>query len=68
MEQQQEDEERMLRPGQVAKKFGVDPKTLARWAKGGLIPSVRTPKGHRRYRESEVKKLLEGGRTVVVIR
>lgn len=54
--------ERMLVSSEVAALFSVDPKTVARWADIGKIPSVRTPGGHRRYRESEVRALLDGTR------
>lgn len=50
--------ERLLRPGEVALLFRVDPKTVSRWAEGGRIGSIRTPGGHRRFRESEVIELL----------
>jgi excisionase family DNA binding protein len=38
--------------------FRVDPKTVTRWASAGRIGSIRTPGGHRRFRESEVSALL----------
>jgi excisionase family DNA binding protein len=50
--------ERLLTPGEVAGLFRVDPKTVTRWATAGRIGSIRTPGGHRRFRESEVKTLL----------
>ncbi|MGH3439164.1 MAG: BldC family transcriptional regulator [Sciscionella sp.] len=50
--------ERLLTPGEVASLFRVDPKTVTRWATAGRIGSIRTPGGHRRFRESEVKSLL----------
>jgi excisionase family DNA binding protein len=50
--------ERLLTPGEVASLFRVDPKTVTRWATAGRIGSIRTPGGHRRFRESEVKALL----------
>lgn len=53
-------EDRLLTPGEVAALFRVDPKTVTRWAAAGRISSIRTPGGHRRFRESEVKKLLLG--------
>ena len=52
-------EDRMLSPAEVAQEFGVNPKTVTRWAKAGKIAAVRTLGGHRRYRTSEVKRLLE---------
>jgi excisionase family DNA binding protein len=53
--------ERLLTPGEVAALFRVDPKTVTRWAAAGRISSIRTPGGHRRFRESEVKALLAAG-------
>jgi excisionase family DNA binding protein len=52
--------ERLLTPGEVATLFRVDPKTVTRWAASGRISSIRTPGGHRRFRETEVRELLEG--------
>jgi excisionase family DNA binding protein len=52
--------ERLLTPGEVAALFRVDPKTVTRWAAPGRISSIRTPGGHRRFRESEVRALLRG--------
>ena len=53
-----ENPERLLTPGEVALMFRVDPKTVTRWASSGRIGSIRTPGGHRRFRESEVTGLL----------
>lgn len=50
--------ERLLTPGEVATLFRVDPKTVTRWATAGRIGSIRTPGGHRRFREVEVQSLL----------
>jgi excisionase family DNA binding protein len=47
--------ERLLTPGEVALIFRVDPKTVTRWAAAGGIGCIRTPGGHRRFRESDVK-------------
>ena len=52
--------ERLLTPGEVAALFRVDPKTVTRCAASGRISSIRTPGGHRRFRESEVRALLRG--------
>jgi excisionase family DNA binding protein len=46
--------EPLLTPKQVAARFAVDPKTVTRWARSGKLPSIKTPGGHRRYRESVV--------------
>ena len=60
-------QERLLTPGEVATLFRVDPKTVTRWAAAGRIGSIRTPGGHRRFRESEVRALLEDGRRVAAV-
>lgn len=51
--------ERLLRPGQVADLFHVDAKTVRRWAKAGRLNAIRTVGGHRRFREAEVRELLQ---------
>ncbi len=59
--------DRLLTPREVAGIFHVHVKTLVRWTKptaDGSAPRlkpVRTPGGHRRYRESEIRALLRGG-------
>jgi excisionase family DNA binding protein len=60
LEEQQMDgqSDRLLTPGEVAALFRVDPKTVTRWAASGRISSIRTPGGHRRYREVEIRALL----------
>ena len=55
-----DDAETLLTPAEVAALFRVDPKTVTRWAKAGKLTSIRTLGGHRRYLESEVRRLLEG--------
>ena len=50
--------ETLLTPAEVANIFRVDPKTVTRWAKAGKLTAIRTLGGHRRYRQTEVQKLL----------
>ncbi|MEI2730972.1 MAG: BldC family transcriptional regulator [Dermatophilaceae bacterium] len=52
--------DKLLTPGEVAALFRVDPKTVTRWAKAGKLTAIRTLGGHRRYRSSEVHRLLGG--------
>jgi len=47
----------LLRPGEVADMFRVDPKTVTRWANDGKLSAIRTLGGHRRFREEEVMEL-----------
>lgn len=55
----QTETEALLTPSEVAALFRVDPKTVTRWAKAGKLTSIRTLGGHRRYRETEVRGLLD---------
>lgn len=50
----------LLTPGEVARLFGVDPKTVTRWATAGKLTAMRTLGGHRRYSAREVYALLKG--------
>ncbi|GHE37622.1 hypothetical protein GCM10017673_45080 [Streptosporangium violaceochromogenes] len=54
---------RLLTPAEVAAAFRVDPKTVGRWAKAGRLTSIRTPGGHRRYLETEIRALTYGQAT-----
>jgi excisionase family DNA binding protein len=56
-------DERLMTPAEGAAAFRVDSKTVSRWAKAGKIDFIRTVGGHRRFREAEVRALLNGGRT-----
>jgi len=58
-----ENGEKLLTPAEVAAMFRVDPKTVTRWAKAGKLSSIRTLGGHRRYRESEIRRLLQESTT-----
>ena len=51
---------RLLRVGDVALLFQVSERTVSDWATKGLVPSVRTPGGHRRYPADAIAKLLSG--------
>lgn len=49
----------LLTPGEVASLFGVDPKTVTRWATAGKLNAQRTLGGHRRYHAEEIYALLD---------
>jgi len=54
--------EELLTPSEVAAMFRVNPKTVTRWARSGKISAIRTLGGHRRFRKSEITRILaEGG-------
>jgi excisionase family DNA binding protein len=52
-------DEALLRPREVAALFGVRPSTIARWAREGSLAPVLTPGGHRRYRPTDVRAMLD---------
>jgi excisionase family DNA binding protein len=47
-----------LTASEVAALFGVDPKTVTRWAKAGKIECFWTLGGHRRYDRQVVEETL----------
>lgn len=48
--------ESLLTPGQAALIIGVDPKTVARYARDGKLSFQRTLGGHRRFFEKEIRE------------
>jgi excisionase family DNA binding protein len=44
----------LLTPTEVSLIFGVDPKTVTRWAQSGRIHATRTLGGHRRFPRQDV--------------
>lgn len=51
-------QDQLMTPREVARLFGVNPKTVTRWAETGKLRGMRTLGGHRRYRASEVYRRL----------
>lgn len=49
----------LLTPAEVAVLFRVNPKTVTRWARNGRLTAIKTLGGHRRFRRSEVERLVE---------
>lgn len=52
--------EELLMPAEVAEMFGVDPRTVTKWAREGKLPHARTPGGHRRYFKKDILPFLDG--------
>lgn len=51
----------VLSPGDVAYLFGVNAKTVTRWADKGLLPCFITLGGHRRFTREAVAAALDKG-------
>lgn len=54
------DDDRWLTLGQACKLLNVDESTLRRWADAGQVRTFRTPGGHRRFAESDVRSIVDG--------
>lgn len=52
-------EDPLMKPGEIGRMLHVSARTVSLWAIKGKIPFITTPGGHRRFRESDVRKLLE---------
>jgi excisionase family DNA binding protein len=50
-----------LSRGEVARLFGVSVSTVTRWARTGLVPAVRTPGGHYRFRADDMRRAARAG-------
>ena len=50
--------EELLTPSEVAAMFRVNPKTVTRWARAGRISYIKTLGGHRRFKATEIRRLL----------
>jgi excisionase family DNA binding protein len=57
-----ETEDLLLTVAEVAARFGVSTKTVARWVTAGKLSCIRTPGGHRRFPEATIRRVLEDRR------
>ena len=46
---------------EVARLFGVSTSTVTRWARAGLLATIRTPGGHYRFRAGETLRAAQSG-------
>jgi excisionase family DNA binding protein len=56
-----EEPDELLTPSEVAAMFRVNPKTVTRWHRTGKVSAIRTLGGHRRFKASEIRRLLAQG-------
>ena len=57
--------DRLLDISKAAQQLQVASATLRRWADRGLVNFIRLPNGYRKFRESEVRAILESRRGVI---
>jgi excisionase family DNA binding protein len=53
-------DERWLTLGQACRLLNVDESTLRRWADAGQVRTFRTPGGHRRFADEDVRGIVHG--------
>ena len=53
--------DRWLTINAASELLGVEASTLRRWSDSGKVPVFRTPGGHRRYAEADLRKLVGAG-------
>lgn len=59
MNTQNNSSEKLLTINEVAEILSVHPETLRRWDNLGKLKAVRVGQGHRRYKRSDIDKLLK---------
>ena len=52
----------IMTPAETADALGVTRKTVTVWANAGLLASIRTPGGTRRFSRAQVEQMLRGER------
>ncbi|HEY8173549.1 MAG TPA: helix-turn-helix domain-containing protein [Dehalococcoidia bacterium] len=52
--------DRWMTLGQACRILNVDESTLRRWADAGQVRTFRTPGGHRRFAEGDVRAIVQG--------
>lgn len=52
--------DRWLTLGQACRVLNVDESTLRRWADSGQVRTFRTPGGHRRFADTDVRAIVQG--------
>ena len=56
----------LITSAEAARIAGVGTTAIKRWADEGALECVRTPGGHRRFRRSDVERLVQDGRATAV--
>ncbi len=48
---------KLLTINEAARRLGIHQNTLRTWADKGLVPHVKLPSGHRRFRPADIDRL-----------
>ena len=48
----------LFTPAEAARQLGVTPNTVTRWSRAGKISAIQTMGGHRRFRRSEIERVV----------
>lgn len=54
------DSKELMTPSEVAAILRVDAKTVTRWAERGLLRSIKTPGGHKRFYRTDIDAIVNG--------
>lgn len=57
---------RLLRPGEVAELFKVNPKTVKRWVQANKLKAITTPGGHTRFEVDYIMELIKNSPKVLL--
>ena len=52
------DGDQLFTPAEAARRLGVTPNTVTRWSRAGKISAIQTMGGHRRFRRSEIERVV----------
>jgi len=58
---------RMLRPGEVAELFKVNPKTVKRWVQANKLKAITTPGGHARFDFDYIMEMIKNSPKVLLV-
>lgn len=54
--------DRLMSTSEVAQILGVSHATIKRWTDDGTLPCFRSPGGHRKFRDRDIREFVSRGR------
>ncbi len=58
---------RLLRPGEVAELFKVNPKTVKRWVQADKLKAITTPGGHARFEFEYIMEMIKNSPKALIV-